>query len=121
MGLRKWVAGMALLFCSAAAAAQSGCDVAAAKPQFISVDRRIVGQGGRGPACTSGAVFTVRLKRDVRFWFDKTLASTSQRLRNGDLIVRYNCSGAGSQNVYVEADDGNHKRQSQRLGVNFCG
>jgi hypothetical protein len=97
------------------------CGVGAGTPIFNSPDRIITGQGGRGPSCTSGAVLTVRLKRDVPWWFDKTLATTSQRLQNGDLILRYSCHGAGSQRVYVEVTDGKTTRQSQRLGVNYCG
>lgn len=121
-----------LLFCSTivalgmslpppAAIAQPGCDVGALLPQFIAIDRRIIGQGGRGPACPTSRTLKVALKRDISWWPDKTLTSTSASVRNGDLIVRYACSGSGSQRVYVEANDGNKKRQSGRLTVAYCG
>lgn len=101
--------------------AQTGCNVFAAPPQLIAVDRRIVGQGARGPDCPTSRTLKVRLKRDVSFWFDKTLASTSQSVRNGDLVVRYACRGTAAQRVYVEADDGSKKRQSARVTVAYCG
>ena len=115
------IAFAVLLLAPVSALAQSGCNVGAGTPLFNSTARIIVGEGDRGPACTSTARLRVKLKRDVRFWFDKTLTETTQSVKNGQINLRYSCHGAGGQTVYIEADDGNQKRQSRRVGVAFCG
>lgn len=113
------VCGAVLLITGPAVAQQ--CAVGTGDVVFNSVDRLVVGSGARGPSCTSTKVLKVKLMQDRSFWFDRELVQQSVRVRNGQLIVRYRCSGSGSMRVYIEADDGSQKRQSSRFSVHYCG
>jgi hypothetical protein len=100
------------------------CDIFADKPEIGTNDdgNFISGVGHR--ECSGSppqeVEVTVRLRQDRRFWFDKTLASKTKRIKTGTVTVVYNCQGTSSQTVFTEIIVQGKKAKSPTRGVSLC-
>jgi len=103
------------------------CDISADTPtiEFDSNDiGTIVGTGHRECTTSTPATITVRLRKDIRWWPDKTLASITVTGSTIHQSVAYRCTGRGSQTVFTEiivkTGSGTQKAQSARRSFSLC-